>query len=504
MTGSPMCSILSRRYLQFIFGFLLMLGVSQVLPFKSDAQHFLNPPFSQPPPLGMMPCPGSIYGYPEAIPGLVFNSNSFGRPFPALKNLEVGFLYQFSDKGQYRSLLKADILVPLRQTCSSIIFSQGHYGYNRFQINGVPNGGFADYRTDAFAGGGYRVLVDPTFSLGLNGFWDFARVLGSNHNSWGIGLEATYARTDRGILDLTINQYGNLFGSSPLNIWRNGDLNFDVEAGYSVGFSQGLGDLRIKANAYRFDAGDGGPVGGYKLGAEVTSPNGALLLACDVGRDRYTGTYSTVQATLNVSFDTAALLQGQNPISPPQPVIANGQVNPIGILTRKVRRNTNIPITGTPYFEFQINGPYIWGSGTYVQDSPTHGVWTVTYQPNIPPRLFCEASSYTVRLVGDTSTLSFPLIVTITPINSERAVVVRTRANWDEYRVISPETTTMISPSDILKTIPPDENSVGVFNGPTPALEARTFQPGSPGPQGSIIVTAPGVQPLTIDIISTN
>ena len=256
---------------------------------------------------------------------------------------------------------------------------------------------------------------------------------------------------------------------------------------------------------------------GLKGGAELTTADGLIKAAYEHGQDQSNGSYDTVTASLNVGFQPELILTLNNPFTLPPSVFTGPQRNIRRLLTGKVIRDWNLPaqiisskyaVTATEkaHFVVTINGPFFpgWGTGTYVQNSPTSGLYTVTFDLGGPWWFSVRnPGSYTIRLAGDTTGIIFPLPVTITPTPSGPGIGIAVRevsTNPVDWNV--PETTSMTSPLDVIKNIPPDGSSGGTANVPNVLRSAAL--PVGPGTQGTIVISAPGVPSLTILIQSTN
>jgi hypothetical protein len=347
--------------------------------------------------------------------------------------------------------------------------------------------------------------------VGVNSFFDSTKLFGKWFTSGGIGVEMAAILPGSGLIDLQVNQYGNQFGNlqNVMNLWRRGDVSFDLEAGYSQQLLlDGLFDLRVKGVGYQFSVGAGQKVHGAKGGVEVTSACGVFKGMYERGYDKTSGSYSTVSAHVNVGFQPENLLSGRNPFTLPESIFLSPQRNLRRLLTKRVHRNFNLPLAviGTsrssvsPRFVFTPNPPFYNNSlAVYVQESDDYGVFTIVRWDDGGE--WCGAYSYNVSIVGDTSGLVFPLTVTITPSDW---------AGWiDQFSVrqdlenFVPELTIMGSDSDLTKEIPP--NGVSIFDPsnryhyPRIARNPSLYQAGL---QARITISAPGVQTLVIDIVS--
>lgn len=443
---------------------------------------------------------------------LPLSSSMFQGFLPHLSNVDYGFLYEFSSKGSNRSLFFSDTFFPLFGSCQDVFFCQTHYGYNSFYQGGTYENGSAAYRVDGSVGCGYRFILDePTImAFGFNGFWDTSQLYGSWWNSWGVGLEMAVGMPRNGLFDFTANNYGNQFQNmqNVANLWRKGNVNFDLEAGYSQGADDGSIDVRFKYNAYQFSLGDNQTINGTKGGVDLSTGDGLLKIGWEIGYDKDKGTYNTIGASLNLGFQVESLLYGQNPITMPESIFMSPERNPRRLLTQKVKRNTNLPdkvITRNGreslHFELSINGPYILGTGNYIQNSNTSGTWTVTFESN-PFGVAVSATNYQITLAGDTTGLTFPLTITVTPNQTPYYPYYPPVPPYYARLFLSPAyddvpaVVTMNNPGDVVTV---DGNpAIGM-----PEIQWRDVLPATTL-SGNFTISAPGVPNLVVNLVSTN
>jgi hypothetical protein len=321
-------------------------------------------------------------------------------------------------------------------------------------------------------------------------------------------VEFTALQSGNDAVDLSFNYYGAIFqGAALASIFRKGPSNLDVNLGYSHELWNGGPDLRLSGSGYSFESGT--RVYGWKAGAEVKSRDGRFSLKYETAADRLNETYHSVGAFLNVGFETEKLFRGENPLAPPRPIFASPR-NPEKLLTEKVKRNWHQPSQAVvarafataagssstpPYFLVEvspISGDPDNGRPPceYIQFDETTGVmgWDGSFGGS------CISANYTVRLMGDTSGLSFPLTVTMTPvITGGFSIFVR---ETSPLGFNQPESATFSSAGQIL-TIPPDG-----LSGP-PENAAPGGSRATPGVIGMILFEATGVSTLTVTVQRT-
>jgi hypothetical protein len=443
-------------------------------------------------PLGL---PGSTMGLTNGSSSLYVSDCMLRGILPLIPNLQFGYLYNFGNNRVSSGRFTADYLLPISLSPDSTLFGEAHTEFQDFwKTNSFNN------RVDLSFGGGYRTFVRRDTLLGVNGFYDTSRLGGTWYSSGGVGLEMAALVAGNDAVDLNFNWYGQIFNSSVIrNAFRYGPSNFDFQAGYSHELWNGGPDLRLKAAGYKFDIGNS--VYGWNAGAELKSRDGMFVLRYDVGHDKVNQTYQTVGGFVNVGLQVENLLKGESPFTMPEPIFKSPR-SLRHLLTQPVKRDWHQPAAvivaqqaatatqqaagPTPYFVFSLGGPFFLGSMTYTQD-PGNATGTMhVSQTEVVGR------SYTVTLVG-TNGLTFPLTATITPTNAIALVI---NVRQAVFPLNSPETVTFPDSSTLTRTVPPNGNSGG--GQPVPAIPFNRLA----GTQGTITITAAGVQTLTITIVA--
>jgi hypothetical protein len=136
-----------------------------------------------------------------------------------------------------------------------------------------------------------------------------------------------------------------------------------------------------------------------------------------------------------------------------------------------------------PHFVFGLGPTTGIGFMTYTQTSISTG------RIDLNTNAVSQAQYYSITLVGTTG-LTFPLVATITAtLNNAIFILVR-----EDTLFGAPETVRFPNSATLTRQVPPDGNSDGA------GVSVPDISAGNPGPQGTIIITAPGVQTLTITI----
>lgn len=438
------------------------------------------------------------------------SSAMLGSFLPRIPNLEFGFLYSFGNRVR-TGRFSGDYVLPLNLGKDAVLFGEAHTECQGFWNS--PSVG-ASNRWDISLGGGYRRLWGNNLLLGANGFYDTSRLFNQWYTSGGLGLEMVENVSGDDAIDLNLNWYGNLFSRDLLvNAFRNKGNSYDLEAGYSHAlFNQTL-DLRLKLAGYQFDVGQN--VSGWRTGADLTTRDGVFCLRYDYGQDRINGSYNTVGGFVNIGFQVENLLKGENPFTAPAPIFKSPR-DLSRMLTQKVKRNWSqpaqvktlsaIPTGNEPHFELTINPPY-WcdgsncSSGLVEYQSTSGATWRITFTQQVGDDWCGATGGYTVRLVGDTSKLVFPLTVTITP--TAWASWINQFTVRQDYGDFMSETTVMAAQGDLVKNIPPDGTGL-IVPGEHPRIHRYVFTGTQVGSQGQFTISAPGVTTLVVDIVSTN
>lgn len=309
-----------------------------------------------------------------------FSSGMFSTFLPKIPNLEFGFNYLFG-KNLRQSSFSVDYLLPILQRSDSLYFWEFHGNFQSHkQTNSVPfinnfwslSPPGAITRTDLSWGSGYRKLFNPDFLLGVNGFYDAARIFGNWRLSGSIGIEMAANGPGDSSLDLNFNYYSSVYSDfnsrgsyfptfNLVNDVRRGLGSFDLEAGYSTPLLDRSLDLRLKVTGYQFTFGSRHE-SGWKTGSEITTADGVFRVSVEYGNDSLYGTYGTVGGFVNVGLQLEDLLKCQNPFRMPEPVYRSPR-NFSRLLNRPVKRNwqraslliANNSCEGTPdEFQFQL------------------------------------------------------------------------------------------------------------------------------------------------------
>jgi len=148
-------------------------------------------------------------------------------------------------------------------------------------------------------------------------------------------------------VDLTVNNYGNLFQPRNIYWWFRdiGTTSWDLEAGYTVPAIADLADLRIKANAYRF-GNETVMMQGYKVGLDLSTRNRMGMITYEYGCDGFRDQVHILRGNVSIPFQPELLLRWENPFS----VATAAQETDAGssrlirkMLTQRVRREWHQP-----------------------------------------------------------------------------------------------------------------------------------------------------------------
>ena len=438
-------------------------------------------------PFNPLGAPGSAYG-PVGSDVIPLSSGMLRGLLPPIPNLELGFLYNIG--GNVRSgRFYADYLYPLSLSGNSVLFGEAHYESQDFWKK--PAGG-SDYRQDLSLGGGLRRLFSDRSFLGVNAFYDGAKLFGKWYSSAGVGLEMAAITPGEGAIDLNVNWYGNLVNKSQLiNAFRNRAGSWDIEAGVSQPlFDQAL-DLRLKAAGYNFNIGTA--VYGWRAGADLTTRNGAFTVKYEHGQDRINGSYDTIGGYVNVGFQLDNVISGESPFVMPEPVFGSPR-HLWRLLTQKVRRNWHQPTAialeransplGDVWFRVDCQGLVSGGGFTGLPAIGGVATWNL---PNNTP--YTEYATYSINFEGDTAGLPPTVPVTVTWSNTGY----NTSFYWGPSSTSNGVTTF---------NIPKNGGTIG--NGgsvvDTNPYNRPAVYDNKDGVQGTVTFEAPGVRTLTITV----
>ncbi len=254
---------------------------------------------------------------------------------PNIPNLQVGYIYTFGNNAQ-SGRLTLDYLLPVNLNTNSVVFGEAHSEWQDYwntQAQGL------NQRIDISMGGGWRKIIHENLFVGINGFFDTAKIDTIWYQSGSAGLEMAELIRDFDVIDLNFNCYGRLFEGSLLrNAFRYGPSNFDVETGYSHQVWENGPDLRLKFAAYKQDIGES--VYGLTTGAELTSQNGLLMVKYEYGRDKVNGDYHSFGTNINCGLQLEKLFNGELPLTLPEPLFRSPR-NFRRLLSKPVVRSTS-------------------------------------------------------------------------------------------------------------------------------------------------------------------
>lgn len=320
----------------------------------------------------------NLGGLPDTPTGLEGRSDSilitpelFRDFLPYIPNLQAGYLCNFGNSvSSGRLTLDYVLPIPL-DDFSSAVFGEAHTEFQDFW-KAVTGG--ANNRLDLSVGGGYRTLFNQHLLVGLNGFYDAARLGSRWYDSGGLGLQMEALIAGNDAMDLNFNWYGNLFNADVLaSAFKRGPCNFDFQAGYSHELYPGGPDLRLNMTGYKFSSAGG--VYGLRAGAELKTRDGMFSIKYEAAHDRINGAYHSVGGLINMGLKLERLLHGESPFVRPEPIFRSPR-NLRRLLSQPVRRQYYQPASvvvsrsgdgGSPrvcdgFNTITVSGP---SSGTY-------------------------------------------------------------------------------------------------------------------------------------------
>jgi hypothetical protein len=289
------------------------------------------------------------------------------RPIP---NLQMGYRYYFG-KSVGAGRLTFNYLPRIKLGPRSVVFGEANAEFTDFWKSfqslfgdSATNRGSGE-QIDLAVGGGYRRIMNDSFLLAVNGFYDATKLGGRWYSSGGAGVECVALLPGDDAIDLTFNWYGNSFNPNPVaQSLSNGPGNYDFHLGYSHELWNGGPDLRIYGSGYEFSAGNRSSqtrVRGIRGGAELKTRDGMFVVRYEADNDSVNGTYHMVGGYVNVGFDIARLGRGHNPIDIPEPIFASPRNLGKWLVTPASTRRRRLSLgAGNRYC---VDGPSPWAVG---------------------------------------------------------------------------------------------------------------------------------------------
>lgn len=153
-----------------------------------------------------------------------------GSMFPGLirSNFEVRYLHTFGDIVE-SNWLTLDYLLPVKFG-DNVLFGQAHSEFQDF-LKTIQGG--VGNRVDVSIGGGFRKMLLESTMVGVNAFYDSARLSGRWQDSFGLGAEMISITSGHDTAELIFNWYEKPHNNIFSTIARSGKGNYDLEAGYS-------------------------------------------------------------------------------------------------------------------------------------------------------------------------------------------------------------------------------------------------------------------------------
>jgi len=222
-------------------------------------------------------------------------------------NFDAGY-----DRWEGLPTMQADYFLPIKGwKDKSVFFSP------RISLTG-PKESFS-------IGGGFRHLISSETVVGFHAFHDWIRprrLKGEYLKEAGVGVEFSALPGRFSDLNLAVNVY------CPINERQTltNDGNLLVRETFAAGVDARVGflfpaivdslDIRMDGQLHSY-RGDRTDVSGYKAGLSVKTRDGMLSAGFEKGRDAGRGEHYKVDGSINLAFDWAALLKGDNPFSAP-------------------------------------------------------------------------------------------------------------------------------------------------------------------------------------------
>jgi hypothetical protein len=288
---------------------------------------------------------GSMMGLPKESDSLYLGDGMLRGILPLIPNLQFGYLYDFGNNRVRGGRFTADYLAPLGLSADAVIFGEAHAEFENFRktLTSAPTESGFNNRVDMSFGGGFRKFLRRDTLLGVNAFYDTARLGGAWYSSGSVGFEMAALLASHDALDLNFNWYGKLFNGVVIrNAFRYGPSHFDFQAGYSHELWAGGPDLRLSATGYKFDIGNS--VYGWNAGPELKSRDGMFVLQYTIGHDKLAGAYQAVGVFVNVGLQPENILKGESPFTMPEPIFKSPRTL-THMLTQKVKRDWRRPVT---------------------------------------------------------------------------------------------------------------------------------------------------------------
>jgi hypothetical protein len=288
---------------------------------------------------------GNVMGLPNESNSLYLGDAILRGVLPLIPNLQFGYLCDFGNNRVWGGRFTADYLLPVGLNTDATIFGEAHAEFENFwkTLTSTPTECGFNNRVDMSFGGGYRKFLRRDTLLGVNAFYDTARLGRTWYSSGSVGFEMATLAAGHDALDLNFNWYGKLFNGAVIrNALRYGPSNFDFQVGYSRELWDGGPDLRLSARGYKFDIGNS--VYGWNAGAELKSRDGKFVLQYTVGHDKLDDTFHAVGGFVNVGLQLENILKGESPFTMPEAIFKSPRILRY-MLTQKVKRDWHQPTT---------------------------------------------------------------------------------------------------------------------------------------------------------------
>ncbi len=230
-------------------------------------------------------------------------------PKSVQKNLHYNVGY---DRLEGLPTLQFDYFLPIRHWSDKSVFFAP-----RLSVTGS--------RESIGLGAGYRHMLSADAMVGFHVFHDWARSrrgAGDYLRQIGVGSELSLLPGRHSDLTLGINGYFpvnerfTLKNDSTAVVRESLPTGYDARMGFQLPALTNLFDVRIDGTAGRL-TGDASTTSNYNTSLNIKARNGLWNVTAEYGKDNRFGENYKLEAGVNLTFDSIALLEGSNPFAAP-------------------------------------------------------------------------------------------------------------------------------------------------------------------------------------------